>query len=148
MSKTSRTCCPADPTAMQVLEGPGWRLCLDGDRVPYAVLIGGGVADSVDWAAEFTMDEAQALRRAASTLVGQHRSLLASLMEEEAIDLSMELPCGEGDLWVALEGDRHRWSLSFVLSPGGGRRGIEGRWGTQASEALAAALDTLLDSQD
>jgi len=128
---------------MEVRDGSGWRLVLDPARHPFAVLIGGGDADAGAWGAEFTLAEALALQRGVGTLVEQHRALVSSLMAEEAIELAMELACDGGDLWLGLEGDRNRWCLRFVLTPGAGRRGVEGSWGWAASVALAAALESI-----
>jgi len=128
---------------MEVREGAGWRLVVDPGRQPFAVLIGGGDHETGAWAAEFTQAEALALRRGVATLVEQHRSLIDTLMAEEAIDLAMELACEGGDLWLALEGDRTQWRLRFVLTPAARRRAVEGSWGSSASAAVAAALATL-----
>ena len=127
---------------MEVREGFGWRLVVDPDRRPFGVLIGGGDAEAGAWAAELTLAEALALQRGVATLVEQHRALVGTLMDEEAIELAMELACEGGDLWLCLEGDRNRWCLRFVLSPAPGQRGVEGSWEETASVALAAALET------
>ncbi|MFM7267777.1 MAG: DUF1818 family protein [Cyanobium sp.] len=127
---------------MQVCEGEGWRLEHDPARHPFAVLIGGGPPESA-WAAEMTIEEAEALSSAVSRLLEQHASLASSLMEEEAISLELETLCAEGMLWVGLEGDRRRWSLRFLLSPSPAVRAFEGGWDRVASAAIAAALATL-----
>ena len=119
---------------MQVQEGKGWRLLVDPARCPFVVLVGGE-----GWAVELSRAEALALATGVSRLVTQHQSLADQLMAEEAIGLDWE----QGDLWVALEGDRQLWSLRFVLSPATGQRAVEGAWGPPASAALAAALETL-----
>ena len=148
MSRTSRICCPADDHgAMEVREGSGWRLVVDPDHQPFVVLIGGGDAEAGAWAAELTLAEALALRRGVGTLVEQHRALVSSLMDEEAIELAMELACDGGELWLCLEGDRNRWCLRFVLTPAPGQRGVEGSWGGEASMALAAALQTFTPAE-
>lgn len=125
---------------MEVCEGEGWRLVVDPARRPFAVMIGGGGPEAGSWAAELTAAEAGALRRGVTTLVEQHRSMVDSLMAEEAIELAMELPCEGGELWLSLEGDRQCWCLRFVLTPAPGCRAVEGSWGAEASVALAAAL--------
>ena len=112
---------------MEVREGPGWRLAVDPGRQPFVVLVGGGDSDTGEWAAELTGEEARALQRGVQALVDQHRALVETLMEEEAIDLAMEQACDGGQLWLSLEGDRSRWRLRFVLCPGPGRRGEIGR---------------------
>jgi len=144
MSRTNRICSPAEGDGpMEVREGSGWRLVVDTDRQPFGVLIGGGDAAAGTWAAELSLAEALALRRGVGTLVEQHRALVSTLMEEEAVELAMELACEGGGLWLGLEGDRYRWWLRFVLTPASGQRGLEGSWGEEASVALAAALEAL-----
>lgn len=130
---------------MRVQEGEGWRLVVDPARDPFSVLIGGE-----GWAAELTGGEARALGRGVSRLVRQHRELAPSLMAEEALALELEMDLGAdagpagpeagGVLWLGLEGDRDRWSLRFVLSPGPTGRALEGSWTATASLPLAAAL--------
>jgi len=127
---------------MQVCEGRGWRLEHDPARCPFAVLIGGGESEGA-WAIELTSAEARALRSAVGRLLEQHRALVPSLLEEEAISLELEVPCAGGALWLGLQGDRQRWSLRFVLSPGPAGRAVEGGWDGAASAALAAALAAL-----
>lgn len=128
---------------MEVREGAGWRLVVDPGRQPFAVLIGGGDAGTGAWAAEFTQAEARLLAKGAATLVDQHRALIDTLMDEEAIELAMELASDEGQLWLGLEGDRRQWRLHFVLTPVPGRRAVEGGWDHAASAAVAAALSAL-----
>ncbi|HYP04230.1 MAG TPA: DUF1818 family protein [Cyanobium sp.] len=127
---------------MQVQEGEGWRLVVDPAREPFAVLIGGNC-----WAAELTSSEARTLSRGVARLVQQHRDLAGSLMAEErlGLELEMELEAAAGVLWLALEGDRDRWSLRFVLTPGPAQRALEGSWSAAASLPLAAALMAGLD---
>jgi hypothetical protein len=121
---------------VQVREGEGWRLAVDPYRRPFPVLIGGD-----GWAAELTAAEAWALRLGVGRLVREHRGQLATLLEEEALAMDLELDLQPGSLWLALEGDRHRWSLRLVLTPAGDQRGLEGSWSPAASEAFAAALE-------
>ncbi len=121
---------------MQVQEGEGWRLAVDPSRRPFPMLIGGA-----GWAAEISVGEARALSRGVATLVGQHRQLGGTLMAEEAIELELELELEPGSLWLTLAGDRRQWSLRFVLTPAGERRGLEGGWSVDASAAFAAALE-------
>jgi hypothetical protein len=132
---------------MEVQEGSGWRLVVDPDRQPFGVLVGGGDDEVGAWAAELTLAEALALRRGVGTLVEQHRALVSTLMDEEAIELAMELAYEGGELWLSLEGDRNRWCLRFVLTPAPGQRGVEGSWGGEASGALAAALQTFTPAE-
>jgi hypothetical protein len=130
---------------VQVQEGEGWRLVVDPSRQPFAVLIGGE-----GWAAELTGSEARALSRGVARLVQQHRELAGSLLAEEMLGLELEVeleaeaePGGgaaAGVLWLALEGDRDRWALRFVLTPGPARRALEGSWPAAASLPMAAAL--------
>lgn len=134
-------------------EGPGWRLVWNAQRCPFPLLIGGE-----GWASELTAAEAQVLCRALEVVCGQHRALLGTLMEEEAITLEFTAPVptsgsgAEGELWLSLEGDRQDWILRFVLQPASGQRGIEGCWGRGAAAAFAgacAALDgTVTFAQD
>ncbi len=127
-------------------EGEGWRLAWDPQRDPFPLLIGGD-----GWASELTAAEGQALFRAVSLLHSQHRQLVDTLMEEEAINLdftgTIPAPINDevGDLWVALEGDRHTWALRFVLQPTKGLRGLEGSWGPGAAAELARACTALLE---
>lgn len=137
---------------MRVQEGEGWRLVVDPARDPFAVLIGGE-----GWAAELTVAEARALAGGVARLERQHRELVPTLMAEEAISLELEMelepqagPAGPGAgdvVWVALEGDRDRWSLRFVLTPRPGRRAFEGSWTVAASPPLAAALTAALGGE-
>ena len=137
---------------MLSLEGEGWRLVLDPERQPYAVLIGGA-----DWAAELQLEEALALMRGLHRLQVQHAALADGLMAEEAISLELETPItpeqaaapgaglsGAGVLWLELVGDRQRWSLRFVLTPEVAVRGVEGGWSELAAPAFAAALAAAL----
>lgn len=117
-------------------EGEGWRLAVDPSRRPFSVLIGGQ-----GWAAELTGAEALALRAGVLRLRQQHAALVDGLMAEEALTLELEVPLEQGDLWLELEGDRNRWSLRFVLSPGGDQRALEGAWSVGAAAALAEALE-------
>ena len=128
------------------LEGEGWRLVLDPERQPYAVLIGGA-----DWAAELQLEEALALMRGLHRLQVQHAALADGLMAEEAIRLDLETPItpeqaaapgaglsGAGVLWLELVGDRQRWSLRFVLTPEVAVRGVEGGWSELAASLFPA----------
>lgn len=133
---------------MQVGKGEGWRLEHDPARHPFVVLIGGGSPDGAGWAAELTAGEALALRAGVARLLAQHQALAAELMEEEALDLELEAPCGQGVLWLALAGDRRRWQLRFVLTQAAPARGLEGAWDAEASGPLAAALLALPLSED
>jgi hypothetical protein len=129
---------------MQVGQGEGWRLEHDPARHPFVVLVGGGSANGGGWAAELTAAEATALRGAVLRLRAEHQALVPLLLEEEAIDLELEVPCGGGGvLWLGLGGERSCWSLRFVLTPGAGQRALEGSWDSTASAALAAALAAL-----
>lgn len=136
---------------MQVQEGAGWRLALDTAHQPFPVLVGGQ-----GWAAELTLAEARALRSGVIRLRDQHRSLEGQLMPGELVSLELELEleldkeggldrtsAEPGSLWLGLDADGSRWTLRFVLSPGGHGRGLEGGWEQEASAALAAALDLL-----
>jgi hypothetical protein len=120
---------------VQVQEGEGWRLAVDPSRQPFPVLVGGS-----GWGVELTASEARALRLGVERLVQEHRGLEGMLLEEEAIELELELELEPGCLWLALEGDRRRWSLRFVLTPAPHQRAVEGAWLPPASEAMAAAL--------
>ncbi|MEB3317415.1 MAG: DUF1818 family protein [Cyanobacteriota bacterium] len=121
-------------------EGQGWRLAWDGQRHPFPLLIGGD-----GWATELSAAEGQALCGAVERLLAQHQTLQDTLMEEESISLEFSgqvlVPPGEagGDLWVTLEGDRHDWTLRFVLQPASGQRGVEGCWARGAAAAFAGA---------
>jgi hypothetical protein len=130
---------------VQVLEGQGWRLAVDPSRRPFSVLVGGS-----GWAAELTVAEARALGEGVGRLLAQHRALVETLMAEEAIELELELELtsGEGALWLALEGDRQRWSLRFLLTPAAGGRGLEGSWPPEAAAVFAAALEPLVAAVD
>ena len=116
---------------MQVQEGEGWRWLVDPARHPFSVLIGGQ-----GWASELTAEEALRLGQGLLQLVHEHRALASQLMPEESISLELE----RGPVWIALEGDRHAWTLRFVLTPLAGCRAIEGSWLPGASAALIAAL--------
>jgi hypothetical protein len=122
-------------------EGEGWRLAWDGQRHPFAMLIGGE-----NWASELTAAEGQALFRAMEALRDQHSALVGSLMEEETICLEFQTCTEErgGELWVALEGDRQDWMLRFVLQPGPGQRGLEGGWSRHAAAGFLQAYSNLL----
>ncbi len=130
---------------MQVQEGEGWRLAVDPSRQPFPVLVGGS-----GWAAELTAAEARALGAGVGRLLAQHRTLVDTLLAEEAIELELELVLepGQGALWLALEGDRSRWGLRFVLTPAGGGRGLEGSWSPEAAAVFAAALEPLATAVD
>jgi hypothetical protein len=128
-------------------EGQGWRLAWDPQREPFPLLIGGE-----GWASELTAAEAQALGSALDRVCGQHQALVDTLMEEETICLEFTgcVPGSasglSGELWLALEGDRHDWALRFVLQPASGQRGLEGAWARGAAMAFAracAALDPI-----
>jgi hypothetical protein len=109
-------------------------LAWDGDRQPFSVLVGGD-----GWAAELTTGEAEALRDAVADLVAQHAAVADQLMAEEAIELELErLPW-----WLAIEGDRHRWSLRVMLSPSTGQRAVEGSWAPESALAFTQALQQL-----
>ena len=115
-------------------EGEGWRLAWDGSRHPFSVLVGGD-----GWAAELTRAEAEALRDALADLVAQHQGLVDQLMEEEAIELELE----RDPWWLAIEGDRHRWSLRVMLTPTPGQRALEGSWSEEAARPFSQALQQL-----
>ena len=112
-------------------EGEGWRLAWDPDRQPFSVLIGGD-----GWAFELTGAEAEALRTAVADLLAQHGALSDQLMAEEAIELELE----RHPWWVALEGDRSRWSLRCLLTPGPSLRALEAGWTAAAAPAFSQAL--------
>lgn len=121
------------------LEGLGWRLAWREDHQmlegqPFSVLIGGQ-----GWAAELTGAEAGALAAALVDLVCEHQALVDQLLAEEAISLELE----RGPWWLALEGDRHQWSLKGVLSPEAGQRALEVSWSVEASPAIYQALQQL-----
>jgi hypothetical protein len=124
---------------LEIQAGEGWRLRLDPQRQPFAVLIGGG-----DWAAELTAAEAAWLQAGVRTLVEQLAALTPQLMPEETIELEHT----RQGLWLQLSGWPQRWSLRFVLEPypslAGAGRGFEGGWDAAASPALAAALLALM----
>lgn len=125
-------------------EGQGWRLAWDSQRDPFPLLIGGE-----GWATELTGAEAQALCRAVDVVCDQHQQLVDTLLEEETICLeftgTVPAPASGslGELWVALEGDRHDWGLRFVLQPASGQRGLEGSWARGAAMAFARACAAL-----
>lgn len=125
-------------------EGQGWRLAWDSQRDPFPLLIGGE-----GWATELTAAEAQAFCKAVGRVCEQHQQLLDTLLEEETICLeftgAVPAPAGgsQGDLWVALEGDRHDWALRFVLQPASGQRGLEGSWARGPALAFARACAAL-----
>ena len=121
---------------MRVQEGEGWRLVVDPVRHPFPVLVGGS-----HWAAELSLEEADALRGGIARLLDQHRALVDGLLEEEAITLEFETGLDpEGLLWLELEGNRRDFALRFVLHPPSGRRALEGAWPVAASTAFAAAI--------
>jgi hypothetical protein len=134
---------------LRIEEGDGWRLVIDPARAPFGVLIGGA-----GWATELTRAEAALLRRGVLRLVEQHGALVSGLMAEESLTLEFEAaltadPAGPpGELWLELEGDRQRWSLRFVLTPGPHRRGVEGSWGPVASRSLAVVLQQQTELTD
>jgi hypothetical protein len=109
-------------------------LAWDGSRQPFSVLIGGE-----GWAAELSEPEAMALRDAVADLVAQHQGLVDQLMEEEAIELELE----RDPWWLAIEGDRCRWSLRVMLTPAPGQRALEGSWSAQAARPFTQALQQL-----
>ncbi|MDM7952668.1 MAG: DUF1818 family protein [Cyanobium sp. CZS 25K] len=129
---------------MEICEGDGWLLVMDPGRAPFPALIGGA-----GWASELSGAELVTLQRAARSLTTQHQAMAGTLMAEEAVDMELELPIGDGragdlgSLWLGLSGDRHHWSLQLVLTPGPGSRAIEGTWSAAASTAFAAALERL-----
>ncbi|MBM5806606.1 MAG: DUF1818 family protein [Cyanobacteria bacterium M_surface_10_m2_179] len=115
-------------------EGVGWRLAWDGDRQPFSVLVGGD-----GWATELTTGEAEALRDAVADLMAQHAAVADQLMAEEAIELELE----RQPWWLAIEGDRHRWSLRVMLSPSPGQRAVEGCWAPDSALGFTQALQQL-----
>lgn len=125
-------------------EGQGWRLAWDSQRDPFPLLIGGE-----GWATELTAAEGQALCRAVLLVYGQHQALVETLLEEETIGLEFTGPVpapgggAEGELWLALEGDRQDWALRFVLQPASGQRGLEGSWARGAAIPFARACAAL-----
>ena len=129
---------------MEICEGDGWLLVMDPGRAPFPALIGGA-----GWASELTGAELVTLQRAARRLTAQHEAMAGALIAEEAVDMELELPIGDGrtgglgSLWLGLSGDRHHWSLQLVLTPGPGSRAMEGSWSAAASAAFAAALERL-----
>ncbi|MFN7678593.1 MAG: DUF1818 family protein [Cyanobacteriota bacterium] len=122
-------------------EGEGWRLAWDAMRSPFPLLVGGQ-----GWAIELTSAEGQVLHRAVEMVCRQHHDLAGTLMDEEAITLEFHgtLPGPDtedgGSLWLALEGDRHRWTLRLILQPPSGQRAVEGAWCVGAAAAFAQAL--------
>ncbi len=128
-------------------EGEGWRLAWDAMRSPFPLLIGGE-----GWAIELTAAEAQVLHRALEMVCRQHHDLADTLMDEEAITLEFHgtIPGpgtgpgtgteDGGSLWLALEGDRHRWALRLILQPPTGQRAVEGAWSVGAAAAFAQAF--------
>lgn len=146
MSRTSPPCCLADRRrhpAVQVFEGQGWRLVVDPCRAPWPVLVG-----AEDWAAELSAGEACLLASGVQELAAQLDALADQLMAEEAITLELERPCGAGSLWLEIEGHPTAWTLRVVLASGPERRGFEGRWCSQGSAAIAAALEQGLQGLD
>ena len=119
--------------------GEGWRLRVDPNRQPFSALVGGA-----DWAAELTLAELAWLQRGVATLVAQLEATAPLLMPEE--DVKLEYACG--GLWLQLSGQPQRWSLRFVLESEPAQqpsaRGLEGAWSAQASQALAAVLQSLV----
>lgn len=115
-------------------EGEGWRIAWDGDRQPFAVLIGGA-----GWATELSRVEAEALRDALADLLAQHAALVDQLMAEESISLELE----RDPWWLTIDGDRREWSLQVMLSPPPGQRAFEGSWPHPASRGFSQALQQL-----
>ena len=115
-------------------EGEGWRIAWDGDRHPFAVLIGGA-----GWATELSRVEAEALRDALADLLAQHAALVDQLMAEESISLELE----RDPWWLTIDGDRREWSLQVMLSPPPGQRAFEGSWPHPASRGFSQALQQL-----
>ena len=76
-------------------EGEGWRIAWDGDRQPFAVLIGGA-----GWATELSRAEAESLRDALADLLAQHAALVDQLMAEESISLELE----RDPWWLTIDG--------------------------------------------
>ena len=115
-------------------EGEGWRIAWDGDRQPFAVLIGGA-----GWATELSRVEAEALRDALADLLAQHAAVVDQLMAEESISLELE----RDPWWLTIDGDRREWSLQVMLSPPPGQRAFEGSWPHPASRGFSQALQQL-----
>jgi hypothetical protein len=115
-------------------EGEGWRIAWDGDRQPFAVLIGGA-----GWATELSRAEAESLRDALADLLAQHAALVEQLMAEESISLELE----RDPWWLTIDGDRRQWSLQVMLSPQPGQRAFEGSWPHPASRGFSQALQQL-----
>ena len=115
-------------------EGEGWRIVWDGDRHPFAVLIGGA-----GWATELSRAEAESLRDALADLLAQHAALVDQLMAEESISLELE----RDPWWLTIDGDRRQWSLQVMLSPQPGQRAFEGSWPHPASRGFSQALQQL-----
>ena len=115
-------------------EGEGWRIVWDGDRHPFAVLIGGA-----GWATELSRAEAESLRDALADLLAQHAALVDQLMAEESISLELE----RDPWWLTIDGDRREWSLQVMLSPQPGQRAFEGSWPHPASRGFSQALQQL-----
>ena len=115
-------------------EGEGWRIVWDGDRQPFAVLIGGA-----GWATELSRAEAEFLRDALADLLAQHAALVDQLMAEESISLELE----RDPWWLTIDGDRRQWSLQVMLSPQPGQRAFEGSWPHPASRGFSQALQQL-----
>ena len=115
-------------------EGEGWRIVWDGDRHPFAVLIGGA-----GWATELSRPEAESLRDALADLLAQHAALVDQLMAEESISLELE----RDPWWLTIDGDRQEWSLQVMLSPQPGQRAFEGSWPHPASRGFSQALQQL-----
>jgi hypothetical protein len=115
-------------------EGEGWRIVWDGDRHPFAVLIGGA-----GWATELSRAEAESLRDALADLLAQHAALVDQLMAEESISLELE----RDPWWLTIDGDRRKWSLQVMLSPQPGQRAFEGSWPHPASRGFSQALQQL-----
>lgn len=115
-------------------EGEGWRIVWDGDRQPFAVLIGGA-----GWATELSRAEAESLRDALADLLAQHAALVDQLMAEESISLELE----RDPWWLTIDGDRREWSLQVMLSPQPGQRAFEGSWPHPASRGFSQALQQL-----
>lgn len=115
-------------------DGEGWRIAWDGDRQPFAVLIGGA-----GWATELSRVEAEALRDALADLLAQHAALVDQLMAEESISLELE----RDPWWLTIDGDRREWSLQVMLSPLPGQRAFEGSWPHPASRGFSQALQQL-----
>ena len=115
-------------------EGEGWRLAWDADRQPFSVLVAGD-----GWATELTASEAEALRDAVGDLLAQHAAVADQLMAEEAIELELE----REPWWLAIEGDRSRWSLRVMLSPQSGQRAVEAFWPPESALPFSQALQQL-----